>query len=242
MGFFKNLKRRTRKKMAPVAPVQPIPIRKPQMIPRKPEALPPLKGPRNQGIPGLMNRIPQMPTRESITNFVKENVDFSRLPRMMLAEGRDANIVDFLNADPEQVIFGIDVELDKLDLELEQAQKNNDRDAIDMIGDEMNDLMFERIKLSNISGDRQYVDDYASALDDTLDMKREAYLRKNADNERRLREILGERGRTISNMDMRMGRTLSNRGREILGERGRTLSNLDRDSLDDILSALEKKN
>ena len=72
-------------------------------------------------------------------------------------------------------------------------------------------------------------------------MKREAYLRKNADNERRLREILGERGRTISNMDMRMGRTLSNRDREILGERGRTLSNLDRDSLDDILSALEKK-
>jgi len=46
MGFFKNLKQRTRMKMAPVAPVQPMPM-------RKPEALPPKMGPRSKGLPSL---------------------------------------------------------------------------------------------------------------------------------------------------------------------------------------------
>jgi hypothetical protein len=35
---------------------------------------------------------------------------------------------------------------------------------------------------------------------------------------------------------------LSNRDREILGETGRTISDMDRGYIDDILSSLEKKN
>ena len=91
---------------------------------------------RNQQQPQPLERVdmpsvPQMPTRESIRNYVRNNVDFSRLPRMMMSKGRDADIVDFLNDNPEQLIFGIDAQLDELDLELEQAQMNNDRDATD---------------------------------------------------------------------------------------------------------------
>ena len=248
MSFFKNLKRRTRKKMAPVAPVQPMPIRKPQMMPRKPEALPPRKGPRNQGIPGLMDRIPQIPTRESITNFVKENVDFSRLPRMMMAEGRDANIVDFLNADPEQVIFGIDVELDNLEKQLDQAQMNNDRDAIDMIGDEMNDLMFERIKLSNIAGDEQRFDDYMSAVKDSIDMGR-----ARLDESRRRSSRMGPRSLTPEQqtrfMQLKILRgqkpnasTLKEMRSEAKDQRNLDMQMQQRDALDEFLQELEKKN
>ena len=228
--------------MAPVAPVQPMPIRKPQMMPRKPEALPPRKGPRNQGIPGLMNRIPQIPSRESITNFVKENVDFSRLPRMMMAEGRDANIVDFLNADPEQVIFGIDSQLDELDLELEQAQMNNDRDAINMIGDEMNDLLFERIKLSNISGDQQRADDFISALDDNLDMARKRMI----DESRKRSSRMGPRSLTPEQQNrlmqlkkLRGGKPNESFYREDIRE---DMQMQQRDALDEFLQELEKKN
>ena len=238
MGFFKNLKQKARMKMAPVAPFQPMPVKKPlgierlvnrdsnidfgidfsrrsgsggfrpigdgrlapisgsvnpgfNMEPKDPQKRTALQDAfaklqqqlRNQQQPQPLERVdmpsvPQIPTRESIKDYVRNNVDFSRLPRMMMAEGRDANIVDFLNADPEQVIFGIDVELDNLEKQLDQAQMNNDRDAIDMIGDEMNDLMFERIKIKN----------------------------------------------------------------SMIPDSGRTVSDLDRDSLDDILSSLEKKN
>jgi len=192
---------------------------------------------RNQQQPQPLERVdmpsqPRMPTRESITNFVKENVDFSRLPRMMMAEGRDANIVDFLNADPEQVIFGIDVELDNLEKQLDQAQMNNDRDAIDMIGDEMNDLMFERIKLSNISGDEQRFDDYMSAVKDSIDMGR-----ARLDESRRRASRMGPRSLTPEQQT----RLMQMRS-EAKDQRNLNMQMQQRDALDEFLQELEKKN
>jgi len=222
MGFFKNLKRRTRMKMAPVAPVQPMPM-------RKPEALPPKMGPRSKGLPSL-------------------NYGTLDRPRMMMSQGRDADIVDFLNANPEQIIFGIDSQLDKLDLELEQAQMNNDRDAIDMIGDEMNDLLFERIKLSNIAGDQQYVDDYMSAVKDSIDMGR-----ARLDESRRRSSRMGPRSLTPEQqtrlMQLKILRgekpnasTLREMRSEAKDRRNIDMQMQQRDALDEFLQQLEKKN
>ena len=216
MGFFKDLKQRTRMKMAPVAPVQPMPM-------RKPEALPPKMGPRSKGLPSL-------------------NYGTLDRPRMMMSQGRDADVVDFLNANPEQRIFGIDAQLDELDLELEQAQMNNDRDAIDMIGDEMNDLLFERIKLSNIAGDQQYVDDYMSAVKDSIDMGRARII----DESRRRASRRGPKSlapekvtRLIQLKKLRGGKPNASFYREDIRE---DMQMQQRDALDEFLQELEKKN
>ena len=107
-------------------------------------------------------------------------------PRMMMAAGRDANMVDFLNSDPQQQIFGIETRIGILENQLEEALANNDRQSYDMIVDQINDADAQRINIMN----------------------------------------------SMNPVNSRM----------MLGESGRTISNMDRDSLDDILSDLEKKN
>jgi hypothetical protein len=107
-------------------------------------------------------------------------------PRMMMSGGRDANMVDFLNSDPQQQIFGIETRIGILENQLEEAKANNDRQAYDMIVQQINDADAQRINIMN----------------------------------------------SMNPMNSRM----------MLGESGRTISNMDRDSLDDILSDLEKKN
>ena len=209
-------------KMAPVAPVQPMPM-------RKPEALPPKMGPRSKGLPSL-------------------NYGTLDRPRMMMSQGRDADVVDFLNANPEQRIFGIDAQLDELDLELEQAQMNNDRDAIDMIGDEMNNLLFERIKLSNISGDQQRVDDFVSALDDNLDMGRARMI----DESRKRASRMGPRSLTPEEQTRLMQLNILRGGKpnastlrkmqEAKDQRNLDMQMQQRDALDEFLQELEKKN
>ena len=216
--------------MAPVAPVQPMPIRKPKMMPRMPEALPPQMGPRSKGLPSL-------------------NYGTLDRPRMMMSKGRDADIVDFLNANPEQIIFGIDSQLDKLDLELEQAQMNNDRDAIDMIGDEMNDLLFERIKLSNISGDQQRADDFISALDDNLDMARKRMIDESRSRASRMgpRSLTPEQQTRLMQLKILRGEkpnasTLREMRSEAKDQRNLDMQMQQRDALDEFLQELEKKN
>ena len=71
--------------------------------------------------------------------------------------------VDFLNASPEQQIFGIDVELDRLELDLNEAQMNNDQNMVNMIGEQMNNLMAAKIRLSNMSGDLERSKDSLTA-------------------------------------------------------------------------------
>ena len=53
-----------------------------------------------------------------------------------------------------------------------------------------------------------------------------------------MQEILGDSGRTISNMD----RNLMQQEQMFFPDSGRTISDVDRNSLDDILQDLEKKN
>jgi len=104
----------------------------------------------------------------------------------MMAEGRDANMVDFLNSDPQQQIFGIETRIGILENQLQEALANNDRQSYDMIVDQINDADAQRINIMN-------------------------------------------------SMNPRVDRMIE-------AGRGRTISNMDRDSLDDILSDLEKKN
>jgi hypothetical protein len=119
--------------------------------------------------------------------------------------GRDVNIddggmVDFLNSNPEQVLFGIENRIGILQNQLEEAKANRDRESFDMIVQEINDADAQRIEIMNGMNPR------------------------------------------VDRMEAGRGRNLSNRDREILGETGRTISNMDRSYIDDILSSLEKKN
>jgi hypothetical protein len=119
--------------------------------------------------------------------------------------GRDVNIddggmVDFLNSNPEQVLFGIENRIGILQNQLEEAKANRDRESFDMIVQEINDADAQRIEIMNSMKPR------------------------------------------VDRMEAGRGRNLSNRDREILGETGRTISNMDRSYIDDILSSLEKKN
>jgi hypothetical protein len=119
--------------------------------------------------------------------------------------GRDVNIddggmVDFLNSNPQQVLFGIENRIGILQNQLEEAKANRDRESFDMIVQEINDADAQRIEIMNGMNPR------------------------------------------VDRMEAGRGRNLSNRDREILGETGRTISNMDRSYIDDILSSLEKKN
>jgi hypothetical protein len=136
------------------------------------------------------------------------NLDFSNLPQNMrpgFFGGRDVNIddggmVDFLNSNPQQVLFGIENRIGILQNQLEEAKANRDRESFDMIVQEINDADAQRIEIMNSMNPR------------------------------------------VDRMEAGRGRNLSNRDREILGETGRTISNMDRSYIDDILSSLEKKN
>jgi len=177
MGFFSNIKNKARQQVSPVMPMAPQPMqelragtfmpnspqvdRRPSprmpappavapdisMLPRipkteeearmfrMPEALPPRRGPMNRGIPGLMNQMEGQ-------------------PRMMMNQGRDVNIddggmVDFLNSDPQQKLFGIENRIGMLQNQLKEAEANRDRESFDMIVQEINNADAQRIEIMN---------------------------------------------------------------------------------------------
>jgi hypothetical protein len=171
MGFFSNLKNKARRQIAPVMPMAPQPLPRVPVMPQKPrmpEALPPRSGTMSRGLPRLMNQMQGGPRR------------------MMMKDGEAVNMVDFLNANPQQQIFGIETRIGILENQLEEALANNDRQSYDMIVDQINDADAQRINIMN----------------------------------------------SMNPMNSRM----------MLGESGRTISNMDRATLDDILEDLEKKN
>jgi hypothetical protein len=151
--------------------------------------------------------------------------------------GRDVNIddggmVDFLNSNPEQVLFGIENRIGILQNQLQEAEANRDRESFDMIVQEINDADAQRIEIMNSMNPNPEA--FQRLPLDYFDKASRALLRggvKRRDDPRSKR--MREAGR---------GRTLSNRDREILGETGRTISDMDRGYIDDILSSLEKKN
>jgi hypothetical protein len=68
--------------------------------------------------------------------------------------GRDVNIddggmVDFLNSNPQQVLFGIETRIGILQNQLQEAEANRDRESFDMIVQEINDADAQRIEIMN---------------------------------------------------------------------------------------------
>jgi hypothetical protein len=68
--------------------------------------------------------------------------------------GRDVNIddggmVDFLNSNPQQVLFGIENRIGILQNQLQEAEANRDRESFDMIVQEINDADAQRIEIMN---------------------------------------------------------------------------------------------
>jgi hypothetical protein len=105
--------------------------------------------------------------------------------------GRDVNIddggmVDFLNSNPQQVLFGIETRIGILQNQLQEAEANRDRESFDMIVQEINDADAQRIEIMN-------------GMKPNVDRMIEASRGRTLSN--RDREILGETGRTISDMD-----------------------------------------
>ena len=149
MGFFSRIKNKARRQVAPIMPMAPQPLPRVPVMPqrpRMPEALPPRRGPMNRGLPSLMNQM-QGP------------------PRMMMAGGRDANMVDFLNSDPRQQMFGIETRIGVLENQLQEALANNDRQAYDMIVDQINDADAQRIDIMNSMNPTPTIDDILSDLE-----------------------------------------------------------------------------
>jgi len=69
-------------------------------------------------------------------------------------EGRDVNIddggmVDFLNSDPRQKLFGIENRIGMLQNQLKEAEANRDRESFDMIVQEINNADAQRIEIMN---------------------------------------------------------------------------------------------
>ena len=229
-----------------------IPMPKP--VGPNPDYVPPAVAP--DIIPNLDLGMPIMPEERMAPPVMNQ---MQGQPRMMMSAGRDANMVDFLNSDPQQQIFGIETKIGILENKLQEALANNDRQSYDMIVDQINDADAQIIDIKNsinplrtsgrpemvgpkFDGFEEFITsigpqnygDYVGepTLDDILSETIPAPIS--------YREILGESGRTLSNRDLE--RLKPRDIRDMLGESGRTISNMDRDYLDDILSDLEKKN
>jgi hypothetical protein len=237
MGFFSKLKKKVRGQIAPVMPMAPQPLPRVPVMPqrpRMPEALPPRRGPMNRGLSGLMNQIQGQ-------------------PRMMMAEGRDANMVDFLNSDPRQQIFGIETRIGILENQLQEALANNDRQSYDMIVQQINDADAQRIELMNLPGnlDRSrdqliasasnrasdpdlFVEEFYGRMDPLPEEREPLDVRSRMRN-KRLLDMIRNGSRFRGGKDN--ARSPSRRDLELI-----EMQRSQRDSLDDILSDLEKKN
>ena len=97
-------------------------------------------------IPNLDLGMPVMPEERMAPPVMNQ---MQGQPRMMMSRGRDANMVDFLNSDPQQQIFGIETKIGILENQLEEAKANNDRQAYDMIVDQINDADAQIIDIKN---------------------------------------------------------------------------------------------
>ncbi len=170
-GLFRRLQQQIRNQQMPVVDTR--------LFPRIP--VPPAAS--QNMIPNLDLGMPVMPEERMAPPLMNQMQGDTR---MMMAGGREVDMVDFLKSDPQQQIFGIETRIGMLENQLEEALANNDRQSYDMIVDKINDADAQRIDIIN----------------------------------------------SMNPVNSRM----------MLGESGRTISNMDRESLDDILSDLEKKN
>ena len=81
------------------------------------------------------------------------------------AGGTEVDITDFLNSDPQQKMFGIETRIGVLENQLQEALANNDRQAYDMIVDQINDADAQRIDIMNSMNPTPTIDDILSDLE-----------------------------------------------------------------------------
>ena len=81
------------------------------------------------------------------------------------AGGTEVDITDFLNSDPRQQMFGIETRIGVLENQLQEALANNDRQAYDMIVDQINDADAQRIDIMNSMNPTPTIDDILSDLE-----------------------------------------------------------------------------
>jgi hypothetical protein len=150
-GLFRRLQEQLRNQQFPqpmqelrageIMPDGPVLDRRPSpRMPAPPIAVPP------SVIPNLDLGMPVMPEERMAPPLMNQ---MQGQPRMMMAGGRDANMVDFLNSDPQQQIFGIETRIGILENQLQEALANNDRQSYDMIVDQINDADAQRINIKN---------------------------------------------------------------------------------------------
>jgi len=167
-GLFRRLQEQIRNQQMPqpmqelrageIMPNSPVLDRRPSppRMPAPPIAVPP------GIIPNLNLGMPVMPEERMAPPVMNQ---MQGPPRMMMAAGRDANMVDFLNSDPQQQIFGIETRIGILENQLQEALANNDRQAYDMIVDQINDADAQRIDIMNSMNPTPTIDDILSDLE-----------------------------------------------------------------------------
>ena len=185
--------------------------------------------PSNQGIPSLpqnldflsrlppnmmpevdFSNIPQLPENFQFNPQMGQGgrelnfADYKPQDRQMMAGGRDVNIddggmVDFLNSDPQQKLFGIENRIEMLLNQKREAEANGDQQSFDMIVQEINNADAQRIEIMN-----------------SMNPNPEAFPRLPLDDPRSKRMIEAGRGRTLSDADRMLG-----------SEMGRTTSDID---------------
>ena len=87
--------------------------------------------------------------------FAKERMpigDMQRMGRLPFADGDEASITDFLNADSEQIIFGIEAQINNLMGEYEMAVRNGEMERAMDINNQINELDKMKIDIANQSG------------------------------------------------------------------------------------------
>ena len=128
--------------LAPVFAGMPIPqmVGQPQMLPQP---------------------IPRVPVEENISEISDSGFGMPdpRMnmmePRMMMADGEEADITDFLNASPQMRLSGIDARLGELQREFDQAQINGDIPRQTMLNEQINETIKERVNVMGMIGDMQ---------------------------------------------------------------------------------------
>jgi len=75
---------------------------------------------------------------------------------------QDGDLVDFLNADPEQRIFGIETQIRNLMLDYQDAVKNKDKDKAQRLNQEINNLDAQKIQIISQMRGSGMPDDRAS--------------------------------------------------------------------------------
>ena len=151
-GLFRRLQEQIKNQQMPqpmqelrageIMPDGPVLDRRPSppRMPAPPIAVPP------GIIPNLDFGMPVMPEERMAPPLMDQ---MQGEPRMMMSAGRDANMVDFLNSDPQQQIFGIETRIGVLENKLQEALANNDRQSYDMIVDQINDADAQIIDIKN---------------------------------------------------------------------------------------------